>query len=170
MLIFILSACPAPNTTNTTTTKNQQIDSTAFFVNWGSSGISVRVESSLAGSWWFGMAETSNEEADFWTGEDCYKGDLLYDAIPISWCHPIQASDTMLRYGGDPASLHPGKETAMSPQSIERLPMYYFFEVWSNQCFIAGSGAGQYDRLCQNPANITITTNDMPTETDTGSD
>ena len=156
MLLSLLFACPSQTTPQQPTTIRTQVEKADFFVSWSETGISVRVENATAGSWWFGLAETSSDNDNLWTGEDCYTGDLLYDVTPILWCHPIQATGTNLQFGGDPANLQPGQETAMSPASISRSPMYYFFEIWTEECFISGPGASSYERLCQNPANLTV--------------
>ena len=159
-MLLMLLGCPAPDDTGIGDDANVSAAlGKVFSVSWEDSGLEVAVENSEQASWWFGTAETKPldplSDFDPWQGEDCFEGDQTSSGRVV-WCHPIEAGGTRLRYGGDPALLSTGEETAMRPRSWERKPVYYFLNILDGQCYIGGTVTERYKRLCGNDTSIAV--------------
>lgn len=122
-----------------------------FAVTWGEESLQITVSGGEDGQFWFGAADLTLN--DSWTGEDCYLGDRV-GSTAVRYCHPLQDGTTTLAFGGAPADLAVGVETALddTPGRI----VYYFFEVLSEGCWLGGAPSTYYDDICDNAGVVVV--------------
>ena len=155
MIFLITFSCSAVSENDNNDTA-EQVDAAEaqFAIRWQTDSIDIDIIFGSAGIWWFGIAETTGENA--WSGEDCHQGDMLASGDQALWCHPLSLQGGVLQYGGDQSALHIGEETALSLESAQKDPMYYFVNIIDGYCAIGGSGASLYADLCDNTVQIAV--------------
>ena len=155
MLIFWAISCTAVSTDDSADTGNtDDIAEAQFAIRWQTNAIDIDISFGNAGIWWFGIAETTGENP--WTGEDCFEGDWLENGDLALWCHPLSLQGGELQYGGSQSALNIGQETALSLESAQKNPMYYFINIVDGYCAIGGSNSLLYADLCDNAVQIAV--------------
>ena len=126
--------------------------SPTFVLTWEDDALSIAIEDGEGGSFWFGAADLTTNER--WTGEDCYRGDVI-ENTSVLYCHPIGETGARLLLGGDPLNLAAGTQTALEPAHSKAM-RYYFVEVQSGACWLGGTEAQYYDGLCENEDAVIV--------------
>lgn len=167
MLLMVMAACSQEDIKNTdtpedTAQEDAEQDDTSVgeidtaeeiecapldcVVSWNDESIGLTFTTfDENGSYFFGMAQTGIDNANVWTGEDCFMG-YTVENNTYSYCHPAQ-SGIELRYGASFHDVVEGFSTHFAGAQFESQVTYIIKESISGCCWTWGEDPTYYQEL-----------------------